>query len=637
MESPFINRQNNDFQEKLPNTHDDSCEIDDNSLQQIDECYSPTLPTLNTNGKSQSSASPMNSFKQVREQKTFLNLYNNIQSNTEQVKNIIHLSQDQKELELGEGLTSDIFKEINLLSGEGRHSKRSILNVQRSTSFNIIGASYSDQQQSLSNNGLNYNQLEKIGSDSSLIRFRNLNRLCQNADRKGSGTLESKDHYFDKGLDQEIEQILEDVLEENQSISLRQNTYQRNSRYSYDITSQSNLIKSSKDMRYSYINEVQSDDDIIDIKHIQMGQNIMSNSKNQTIRKDNQAQLNIQRAIPDTNQQQLFILKQSSFDDAQANLSTPKFGFKIQNQPIQEKDLSQQKQNEQSQEDLPAQLLNRLQQSDFFDQFTLKFIYKNEKEKQIFMENYEKTILLYNKYSLFGFGDEDSSKSSGEEKKLINNVYEKQLLSNPDLFEKKKTLVICDIHRLLLFIRTTQESHHDIVIRTKMRDKASNPYFYISLRNRVIKFLTSLYQHFAIVVYVPNEDEVASLILDHLEKLCDLQGKLFTIKLYSKDCERSSHFEHLKIRNLNLIIDEEIECRKPENVVCIGVGFEEMANNLKCYIPVKTYEGKKKDKHLTYLQDYLINNILPAEDVREVIKKDFISQIKIRKYHKLTL
>ena len=48
------------------------------------------------------------------------------------------------------------------------------------------------------------------------------------------------------------------------------------------------------------------------------------------------------------------------------------------------------------------------------------------------MENYEKTILLYNKYSLFGFGDEDSSKSSGEEKKLINNVYEKQLLSNPD-------------------------------------------------------------------------------------------------------------------------------------------------------------------------------------------------------------
>lgn len=81
----------------------------------------------------------------------------------------------------------------------------------------------------------------------------------------------------------------------------------------------------------------------------------------------------------------------------------------------------------------------------------------------------------------------------------------------------------------------------------------------------------------------------------------------------------------MKIRNLSLIINDEIECRKPENVVCIGVGYEEMANNVKNYIPVKPYEGKKKDKYLTYLQEYLINEILPAHDIREVIHKDFIS------------
>lgn len=50
-----------------------------------------------------------------------------------------------------------------------------------------------------------------------------------------------------------------------------------------------------------------------------------------------------------------------------------------------------------------------------------------------------------------------------------------------------------------------------------------------------------------------------------------------------------------------------------------------MANNVKNYIPVKPYEGKKKDKHLTYLQEYLINEILPAQDSREIIQKDFIS------------
>lgn len=46
--------------------------------------------------------------------------------------------------------------------------------------------------------------------------------------------------------------------------------------------------------------------------------------------------------------------------------------------------------------------------------------------------------------------------------------------------------------------------------------------------------------------------------------------------------------------------------------MAIGVGFEEMANNIKNYIPMKPFEGKKKDKHLTYLQDYLIDKVLPA-------------------------
>lgn len=41
------------------------------------------------------------------------------------------------------------------------------------------------------------------------------------------------------------------------------------------------------------------------------------------------------------------------------------------------------------------------------------------------MENYEKTVLLYNKYSLYGFGDEDSSKSVGEEQKIINKIYDR--------------------------------------------------------------------------------------------------------------------------------------------------------------------------------------------------------------------
>lgn len=48
------------------------------------------------------------------------------------------------------------------------------------------------------------------------------------------------------------------------------------------------------------------------------------------------------------------------------------------------------------------------------DLFTMKFIYKNEKEKLRFTENYEKALLLFNKFSLFGgFLEVNSSRSSG--------------------------------------------------------------------------------------------------------------------------------------------------------------------------------------------------------------------------------
>jgi len=78
-------------------------------------------------------------------------------------------------------------------------------------------------------------------------------------------------------------------------------------------------------------------------------------------------------------------------------------------------------------------------------------------------------------------------------------------------------------------------------------------------------------------------------------------------------------FEHLKMRNLGLIVEDEIQNRRSENIVMIGVGYEEMANNLRNYVPVKPYEGKKRDHALKYLAEYLLFKMMPAKDVREVV------------------
>ncbi len=63
----------------------------------------------------------------------------------------------------------------------------------------------------------------------------------------------------------------------------------------------------------------------------------------------------------------------------------------------------------------------------------MKFIYKNEKEKIRFVENYEKALLLFNKLELFGnYFSNDSSRSSCNERKLIDKRIQDNLELNSD-------------------------------------------------------------------------------------------------------------------------------------------------------------------------------------------------------------
>jgi len=51
--------------------------------------------------------------------------------------------------------------------------------------------------------------------------------------------------------------------------------------------------------------------------------------------------------------------------------------------------------------------------------------------------------------------------------------------------------------------------------------------------------------------------------------------------------------------------------------------------NIENGIPVKNFLGDKSDNTLQMLTRYLKEKLLEAEDVREVIKKDFMDQDKI--------
>ena len=44
----------------------------------------------------------------------------------------------------------------------------------------------------------------------------------------------------------------------------------------------------------------------------------------------------------------------------------------------------------------------------------------------------------------------------------------------------------------------------------------------------------------------------------------------------------------------------------------IGVNLDDLSNNIQNVVPVKPFDGKKRDHVLKYLQEYLIYRVLPA-------------------------
>lgn len=55
------------------------------------------------------------------------------------------------------------------------------------------------------------------------------------------------------------------------------------------------------------------------------------------------------------------------------------------------------------------------------------------------------------------------------------------------------------------------------------------------------------------------------------------------------------------MRDLSLIVNDQIENRRLENIAIIGVNLEDLSPNLPNVIPVKPFDGLKRDHVFKYL------------------------------------
>ena len=134
----------------------------------------------------------------------------------------------------------------------------------------------------------------------------------------------------------------------------------------------------------------------------------------------------------------------------------------------------------------------------------------------------------------------------------------------------------------------------------------------IFIRNGVYQFLSEVSKYFDVGIFTASVKEYADAVIDFL----DPEKKLIKFRLYRNNCIRFN--DSFSVKDLRILKNIDLK-----NVVLIDNSMYSFATQLKNGILINSFYDNKNDTELFNVLNYLINFILPAEDVREVNEKFF--------------
>jgi len=130
--------------------------------------------------------------------------------------------------------------------------------------------------------------------------------------------------------------------------------------------------------------------------------------------------------------------------------------------------------------------------------------------------------------------------------------------------------------------------------------------------------LNELKKHFELILYTSSRRYYCDAIVSNALET-ESGEPIFDYRLYKTHMDTKA-YRDFSVKNLDLLL----EGRSLKDIVIIDNSSIYYRDHLYNGIPIIDFEGDKSDKALLPLKDYLISRILPAEDVREVIKEDFL-------------
>ena len=134
----------------------------------------------------------------------------------------------------------------------------------------------------------------------------------------------------------------------------------------------------------------------------------------------------------------------------------------------------------------------------------------------------------------------------------------------------------------------------------------------IFIRNGVYEFLSEVSKYFDVGIFTASVKEYADAVINFL----DPKKKLIKFRLYRNNCIRFN--DSFSVKDLRILKNIDLK-----NVILIDNSMYSFAAQLTNGVLINSFYDNKDDNELYNVLGYLINFILPAEDVREVNEKFF--------------
>lgn len=215
----------------------------------------------------------------------------------------------------------------------------------------------------------------------------------------------------------------------------------------------------------------------------------------------------------------------------------------------------------------------------------------------------------------------------------IKNLPYEKALSNPELYKNypskeikeclnsDKKLILLDLDETLIHSEHEIKdiNIYDTILRFK--DNSSDPqageYYEIGifLRNGVQKFLSVLKNYFNIGIFTASDKDYADAIIKYL----DPNNNIIKFSLYRENCVNVNDL--INIKDLRILKDVKDDNLK--KIVLIDNNMYSFSNQLSNGILINSFYGDKNDNELSNVLGYLLEFILPADDIRETNEKIF--------------